>query len=207
MSNLYPNGDIKPGKRPSVLPDNRDHEALSREYVFQQQYRAMAPTVPPHNPAEASPYHRGTTQINRSKSLSRPERQRPRTGMINRNPSVRHQQAKHIVDNHRRSRMAQHRNTQNLNQPMSSSLQQQLQQQKQQHLNQPLTSSPDIIEEKEKEPKVLTSWWAWIAFLSTCCFPNYIIRVWFGKTNKNMQQAWREKVNIYIKITHFYYRF
>ncbi|KAI9248939.1 chitin synthase [Helicostylum pulchrum] len=196
MSNLYPNGDIKPGKQPSVLPDNRNHETLSREYVFQQQYRAIAPAVPSHKQAEARPYHRGAIQINRSKSLSRPERQRPRTGMININPSVRHQQVKHIMDNQRRSRTG-HRNTQNLNQPMSSNLQQQLQQQKQQkqqHLNQPLTS--EIIEEREKEPKVLTSWWAWIAFLSTCCFPNYIIRVWFGKTNKNMQQAWREKLTL-----------
>lgn len=145
-------------------------------------------------PNHPSPYHRGTTNINRSKSLTRPERQRPRTGMINRNPS----QPQHRRDTPSPTTSTSTTNPMN-NQPMSSNLQQQLQQQKrhQQHQSYPHhqhQKKEPIQEEEEKEPKVLTNWWAWIAFLCTCCFPNYIIRVWFGKSNKNMQQAWREKV-------------
>lgn len=152
------------------------------------------------NSSQPNPYHRGTTNINRSKSLTRPERQRPRTGMINRNPSQpRHSRipATNQPNNHSNNQPNNHLNNHLNNQPMSSSLQLQLEQQKQQQQQQ---QQPIQVEEKEKEkePRVLTNWWAWIAFLCTCCFPNYIIRVWFGKSNKNMQQAWREKVCIYI---------
>lgn len=132
---------------------------------------------------------RGTTNINRSKSLTRPERQRPRAGMINRNPSQ-----------PRYDRTLPNLTTQ----PMSSSLQFQLEQQKQQFQQQQLQQQAVKKDAVEKEPRVLTNWWAWIAYLCTCCFPDYIIRVWFGKSNKNMQQAWREKVCVYINIQLFY---
>lgn len=170
-------------------------DAPARDYIFQQgQNRHGPPPTPSHghainsnNSGQPNPYHRGTTNINRSKSLTRPERQRPRTGMINRNPS----QPRHT--------RITGTNPMN-NQPMSSNLQQQLQQQKQhhqhQHKQQQQQQQQIQVEEEVKEPKVLTNWWAWIAFLCTCCLPTYIIRVWFGKSNKNMQQAWREKVLI-----------
>jgi chitin synthase len=150
------------------------------------------------SPAQQSPYHRSSANLNRSKSLTRPERQRPRAGMINNsNPNAQMHGARHPgslrrnhppippSDNHRHS----------VNQPMSSNLQLQLAQQKQQHqmINEPVKS---ISEEQVKEANVLNNWWAWIAFLVTCCFPNYIIRHCFGKPNNNIQQAWRQKLII-----------
>lgn len=204
-SKTPPNGDIKwQDGTSTTMNRHRSPEALSREYGMQQ-----APGLPPHRmagpppqqPAAAgtSPYHRSITHINRTKSLSRPERQRPRTGMIHRHPSARHQQAKNLVDTQRFSTQQHTRN-----QPMSNHLQAQLEYQKQQQQlingaagsgSTSIMAAPVAEPPKEKEPKVLTSWWAWSAYLITCCFPSYIIRVWFGKTNKNMQQAWREKVN------------
>ncbi|KAI8640686.1 chitin synthase-domain-containing protein [Parasitella parasitica] len=151
---------------------------------------------------QPSPYHRESSNINRSKSLTRPERQRPRPGMINASNNLGASQRRTSGLNHRRSNYGHtgdiSHNTHN--QPMSNNLQTQLAQQKQQlnHGAVPVASNiSDVSEEKEeKEPSPLNNWWAWIAFLCTCCFPNYIIRVWFGKPNKNMQQAWREKVTL-----------
>ncbi|KAG1084745.1 hypothetical protein G6F42_021662 [Rhizopus arrhizus] len=84
---------------------------------------------------------------------------------------------------------------------MSSNLQMQLAQQKQQQMNNgaiPVSSQMSDLsdQDEQKEPSPLNNWWAWVAFLCTCCYPPYIIRVWFGKSNKNMQQAWREKVTL-----------
>lgn len=135
-----------------------------------------------------SPYRRGGANVSRSKSLTRPERQRPRTNMINA-----HEQHDGNHPRRRISMLNQQRAT--LNQPMSNQLQAQLAQQKeQQQQQQQQPPTPLAAEEKPKEEKVLTNWWAWTAYLATCCFPSYIIRVWFGKSNKSMQQAWREKV-------------
>lgn len=107
------------------------------------------------------------SDLRRSKSLSRPERQRRRTAMIQ-------------------------------SQEMPSHLQSQLD-----HKRQYETLQEEPQEEKEKEPKVLTSAWAWISYLLTCCIPSIVLRTCFGKSNKNMQQAWREKVyikkSLYIK--------
>lgn len=144
-------------------------------------------TRPSNDYLEANPYRRGgATNMNRSKSLTRPERQRPRTNMINA-----HEQHDNNNPRRRISFLNQTRQP-TLNQPMSNQLQAQLAQQREQQQQQPPPPSQD--EEKPKEEKVLTNWWAWIAYLCTCCYPSYIIRVWFGKSNKGMQQAWREKV-------------
>ncbi|KAG0739271.1 hypothetical protein G6F23_009070 [Rhizopus arrhizus] len=90
--------------------------------------------------------------MKRSKSLSRPERQRRRTTMIQ-------------------------------SQEIPHHLQFQLDEKKHQ-------------KEQEETDKTLTSAWAWIAYLATCCIPSYFLRTCFGKSNKNMQQAWREKVTL-----------
>ncbi|KAI8877989.1 glycosyltransferase family 2 protein [Backusella circina FSU 941] len=90
-----------------------------------------------------------TNHIHRSKSLTRPERQRPKQSMFQNNLL-----------------------------PVA------------------LVPSEDTAKDDKKEPNVLTSWWAWWAFLCTCCFPPFIIKKCFGKTNKSMQQAWREKVTL-----------
>ncbi|KAI8974739.1 chitin synthase [Pilobolus umbonatus] len=99
--------------------------------------------VPGIHPGQG-PYRR--VSMNRARSLSRPERQRPRQGMI-RSPS-------------------QQQNTQ---------------------------KKPDIPEEKVE---VLTSWWAWLAFLMTCCIPNWFLRSCLKKQNPMVQQAWREKLSL-----------
>ncbi|CAO3672035.1 unnamed protein product [Rhizopus stolonifer] len=100
------------------------------------------------------------SDLRRSKSLSRPERQRRRTAMIQ-------------------------------SQEMPNHLQSQLDYKRQYE-----TLQEEPQEEKEKEPKVLTSAWAWISYLLTCCIPSIVLRTCFGKSNKNMQQAWREKVTL-----------
>ncbi|KAI9497320.1 chitin synthase [Zychaea mexicana] len=102
---------------------------------------------------QSQPYRR--VSVSRARSLSRPERQRPRQGMLNRTPS-------------------QHRAAADT--PM------------------PNQGRPTDPEEDEIKPKVLVSWWSWIAFLVTCCFPNCCIKVVFRKPNALMQQAWREKM-------------
>ncbi|KAI8377815.1 chitin synthase-domain-containing protein [Radiomyces spectabilis] len=128
--------------------------------------------------------------LNRSKSLTRPERQRPRSGML-------------------RSTSSQNTNAQSngsipqrpptVNQPMSHHLQQQLEQQKMQQQYAALDAigeTKDVTPEKEIKPKVLTSWWAWTAYLATCCIPNWFIRICLRKPNPLMQQAWREKLTL-----------
>jgi hypothetical protein len=113
----------------------------------------------------------------------------------------------------------QPRNNNNPNQPMSNRLQQQLQQQKLQQQHEALlgqggggnrppaggnTPSAGMdprqqkklqqLEEEENKPKVLTNWWSWMAFLATCCIPNWFMRVCMRMPNPLTQQAWREKV-------------
>lgn len=134
-----------------------------------------------------NPYHRGSSKVNRSKSMTRPERQRPRTNMIHNNNQASTSQDDEGV--HRRISFMRNRRK-STHRPLSTTFTQQ---------RTPSTSSDESID-KKKDEKVLTSWWAWIAFLVTCCIPPFIIRTWFGKTNKGMQQAWREKVNKHILI-------
>jgi chitin synthase len=151
------------------------------------------------SPAQQNPYHQISANLNRSKSLTRPERRRPRPGMIAQTNSIRGRPGSLRGRNQNNNDINSNRHS--MNQPMSNNLQMQLAQQKRQQMannGQPVKgfSKVDSIEDEEleKEASVLNNWWAWIAFLVTCCFPNYIIRHCFGKPNKNMQQAWREKV-------------
>jgi chitin synthase len=239
LNNRYSNNNNQHGyiqtNHSSNLIDqnNLNQQRASENYMYQQQeqqhqQRQNLPGGPPSanrmpqparpsngvtlNYLQPSPYQRGSANINRSKSLTRPERQRPRPGMINASnnlgaggPSQRR------TSGLNRRKTANNGNNGNgdgnggiprnaHNQPMSNNLQMQLAQQKQQQqMNNgaiPLASNMSDLSEQdeEKEPSPLNNWWAWIAFLCTCCYPSYIIRVWFGKSNKNMQQAWREKV-------------
>lgn len=155
----------------------------------------------------------------RAKSLSRPERQRPRQGIL-RSPSQHREQM-----SARAARMQ-------ASQPMSQRLQEQLQrhkmeeQKKQQQQiqrqsilsleqlqRQSIYGNYDIPspkgsvypldpawDEEEKDIKVREGYWAWTAFLVTCCIPAWFIRVCLRKTNPMMQQAWREKVCVFIVI-------
>jgi chitin synthase len=169
---------------------------------------------PQQQQEEGGAYRRNT--VSRSRSLSRPERQRPKQGMF-RTPS----QQRRMIGSGRPgpagSTMMHHyqRPRMNPNQPMSSRLQQQLQQQKLQQQHEALLSqSPpgggngppngggmDPRQQKmlpqpeeEEKPKVLTNWWSWMAFLATCCIPNWFMRMCLRMPNPLTQQAWREKV-------------
>lgn len=88
--------------------------------------------------------------MKRSKSLSRPERQRRRTTMIQSQEIPHHLQCQLDEKRHQK--------------------------------------------EQEETEKTRMGAWAWIAYLATCCIPSYFLRTCFGKSNKSMQQAWREKV-------------
>ncbi|KAI8339625.1 chitin synthase [Chlamydoabsidia padenii] len=50
--------------------------------------------------------------------------------------------------------------------------------------------------EEEDKPNVLTNWWSWMAFLATCCIPNWFMRVCLRMPNALTQQAWREKLTL-----------
>ncbi|KAI9313223.1 chitin synthase-domain-containing protein [Dichotomocladium elegans] len=50
--------------------------------------------------------------------------------------------------------------------------------------------------ELENEPSVLTSWWAWVAYLVTCCIPGWCLKSCCRKRTMIMQQAWREKITL-----------
>lgn len=209
--------------RPPHMPQQRSslhHTASrpedarrSREYLNQPQRQPTRtpPIAGGRNPHQYNQYHhqqhteggeygRGPyrrVSVSRSRSLSRPERQRPKQGMI-RSPSQ-----NRAAIGVRPYPGAAHPSMYGgqrpyYNQPMSSHLQQQLQQQKLQQqqaagLDAPIPKE-SAPEEPEPKPKVLTSWWAWTAFLLTCCIPNWFIRVVLRKPNPLMQQAWREKV-------------
>lgn len=152
----------------------RGERRRSRDYLYQQ------------HPQHAVRNPHGNVTVGRSRSLTRPERQRPRPGLIRTPSRTRPPQAHPMIMPPRMQ-----------NQPMSNRLQQQLLEQKmaqQQQQQQTALPSHPIEEEKQEKPKVLTSWWAWTAFLVTCCIPNWFIRVCLRKPNPMMQQAWREKV-------------
>lgn len=212
--NGYEYGNVRYSSRPP-MPSERGYsssEAQSREYYHYQQYQQRGikplPQIERGNYEEIAQaphledsYQRmrvqsNSTNIQRSKSLTRPERQRPKQSMISHAQQQQHQQ-QHHRRHHDYNQHLHHRRPHS--RPMSSQLQQQLEVQKQSQTTLPpvtLVPSVDTAKEDQKEPKVLTSWWAWIAFICTCCFPPIMIEKCFGKTNKNMQQAWREKVSM-----------
>lgn len=187
-------------------PQQYNMDPLSRPHrqpQQSQQPRPGRPVRPPsshHYPQQQQQmmmsqgnYRR--VDMNRSRSLSRPERQRPKQGLI-RSPS---QQQRMMQQQQQQQRMMRQRPS---NQPMPNRLQNQLQQQKFQQqqeagLLDDLPKGKEEIPQEEEKVKVLTSWWAWCAYLMTCCIPNWFLRVCLRKKNPMVQQAWREKVQKY----------
>ncbi|CEG69555.1 Putative Chitin synthase [Rhizopus microsporus] len=159
-------------------------------------HHPQQPMVPNQPPTATGPYRR--VSMNRSRSLSRPERQRPRPGMI-RSPS---QQQRMMQQQMQQQRMRPPRPS---NYPMPNRLQHQLQQQQKMYQQQQQQEMA-LLENNKKENndanipeekiKVLTSWWAWLAYLMTCCIPNWFLRVCLRKKNPMVQQAWREKLSL-----------
>ncbi|CEP14317.1 hypothetical protein [Parasitella parasitica] len=167
------------------------------------------PMVPPGPMGGQGPYRR--VSVNRSRSLSRPERKRPRQGMI-RSPSQQQRLQQQQQYYNAQYGYPQQRPRPPNNYPMPNRLQSQLQQQKMQQQQQQqqqqealLNPSQQPAAPHKKQPpppppeekvKVLTSWWAWLAFLMTCCIPNWFLRVCLRKRNAMVQQAWREKLSL-----------
>lgn len=166
---------------PNYQPTRGPYQPARQPTQPRMQGRPMRP--PPPQP----PLIGRRSTMNRARSLSRPERQRPRQGMF-RSPSQQQRLQYHV-----RPPMQQRPS-----QPMSNSLQHQLQQQKLQQQQEAIQPVPVPAKLQKKEPeenvKVLTNWWAWIAFIMTCCVPNWFLKVCLRKRNSLVQQAWREKV-------------
>ncbi|KAI8375023.1 chitin synthase [Choanephora cucurbitarum] len=159
----------------------------------------------PQQPMMGPQGGQGTYQrvsMNRSRSLSRPERQRPRQGMF-RTPSQQQRNQQQQQAYGRSSGYGaspQNGAARPRPNPMPNRLQHQLQQQKmyqQQEaamiMQQDQTKQP---EEPEEKVKVLTSWWAWMAYLMTCCIPNWFLSICLRMKNPMVQQAWREKLSL-----------
>lgn len=185
----------------------QQHRIASGQGQSGRPMHGQRPPQAQYNANNNMAYRQGS--VSRSRSLSRPERQRPRQGMLNRTPSQ-HRAAAGVY------LAPGAANPQAARQPMSPA---QLQQQKlQQQRAAGLTAGggmaaassgnamhmqsqqpplpPPKDEEEEDKPPVRTTLWGWIAFLVTCCYPPVFIRVVFRKENALMQQAWREKVHI-----------
>lgn len=162
----------------------------------------------------------GNDTLRRAKSLSRPERQRPRQGILRSTANG----PGHPSPN---TTIYRHNHPKPLGQPMPDQLAQQLAQHRKNHIRQQRTTTQGVLKQdadiasdpanqrarrlphdrKSQGRKhrsasaVRTGSWAWFAFLITCCFPSCCIRVCFGKSNAMMRQAWREKVKC-IKVWH-----
>ncbi|KAI8331019.1 chitin synthase-domain-containing protein [Chlamydoabsidia padenii] len=169
--------------------------------------------------SQSHPYYHhgmstGTHSMRRAKSLSRPERQRPRQGILRSTTTnqggtkaINSSFAQHAQHNHH-SETIYHQTSQPVGQPMSERLAQQLEkhrkEQIRQHQHQLLKQETDITiggttsdpMSQKKDHHHRTGCWAWMAFLATCCFPSCCIRVCFGKSNAMMRQAWREKMTL-----------
>ncbi|KAI9321358.1 chitin synthase-domain-containing protein [Dichotomocladium elegans] len=191
---------------PAPVDDNHHHYRRSQDPHRLQQRMPIAhgPGRPASRPPPAQYSANRQNSLGRSRSLTRPERQRPRQGMINRAPS----NGRPYGPGGPMGPPGPPGSNPNMRQSMSNPLQQQLHQRKiQQQRAAGLTSGPPggqrqvPLQEKQddediEKPKVRTTFWAWFAFFSTCCFPSWVIKVVFRKTNPLMQQAWREKVTL-----------
>ncbi|KAI7876884.1 hypothetical protein K492DRAFT_172137 [Lichtheimia hyalospora FSU 10163] len=201
------------GPPPPVPPPHRQQQGLPHGHHYRQtppQHRgqpmphgpgrpmirpgATGPTPPPVQYRQAS--------VSRARSLTRPERQRPRQGMIRSPSQQRQMQQQQQQQQHAGGMMmagAPSQQQQRMSQ-MHHLQQQRIRQQQAAGLSAPL---PPPVPEKDDDdndpamkPKVLTSWWSWVAFLATCCIPSCCIRIVFRKPNALMQQAWREKLTL-----------
>lgn len=153
--------------------------------------------------------------MRRTKSLSRPERHRPRQGILRSTDGNVGQY--HQFNNNNNSNIYQQQHHRHygrrIDQPMSQELAQQLAQYRKDHIRQQLSKQDtDLTNNRQSGDRgadrksrgkkergasntnVRAGWWAWVAFLATCCFPSCCIRLCFGKSNSMMRQAWREKV-------------
>lgn len=206
-----------PGSGPPVPPPHRQQQGLPHAPHYRQVPPQQRGQPMPHGPGRPMirpgatgptppPVQYRQASVSRARSLTRPERQRPRQGMIRSPSQQRQMQQQQQQQHHAGGMMAPHPSHQQRMSQMHH--QQRLRQQQAAGLSAPL---PPPVPEKEDldddpaiKPKVLTSWWSWVAFLATCCIPSCCIRIVFRKPNALMQQAWREKV-MFVCMHAFYY--
>lgn len=116
--------------------------------------------------------------LNRQRSLTRPERQRQRT------PMIRDGYVEEGSTGPQRRRSAHQPRTQR---EMSA---QRSAQPSQHILQQAQAAKKSMVKPKQK-----LSWWAILARIMTCCCPNWCMRVCCKMNDSLVQQAWREKVS------------
>lgn len=164
--------------------------------VRTQQPRTSRPPPANYNGTRASrdmleagnqPYRR--VSLSRARSLSRPERQRPRPGMLRGESSEYRARPMGPAEQQRRMRQQMQQQQQYPQQPITSS--------------KPLPQGPIVPPPPSKQPmvakpkdRVVRGWWGWTARIVTCCLPNWFIKTCFRKQNALMQQAWREKLTL-----------
>ncbi|RUP48368.1 chitin synthase-domain-containing protein [Jimgerdemannia flammicorona] len=124
---------------------------------------------------EAGAYQR--QNLNRQRSLTRPERQRQRTPMIRTGEGYTVEEG----PQHRRPGMGP-----NTRRQMQAQRTQAPQQQQQQQ--------PEPPKKSMVKPKPQLSWWAIMAIILTCCCPSFCLKWCCKKGDPLVQQAWREKV-------------
>ncbi|KAJ2962319.1 hypothetical protein NQZ79_g2561 [Umbelopsis isabellina] len=208
-------------KQPQTSPPQRQSRA-------DPQYQAQSPTQPPaplprqpsrysaHRhasppPASATRYRQ--SGVNRQRSLTRPERQRPRPGMIRNqsqiDPAVPPVPPMHVdpqVQQDQQQRVEQSMRNRIRGYPSETRVRKQNTVSK----RQPPPSQPGGRQQaarrelqrrassKRKPPKakVKMTWWAIIAQIMTCCCPNWCLKACLRKKDPLVRQAWREKLTL-----------
>ena len=192
-----------------------------------QQYQPQSPIHPPSVPnplarqpsrysanrnatPPTAPHRYRQSSVNRQRSLTRPERQRPRPGMLRQRtgsdsiPPVPQAQApvdpqaqQQRVDQNMRNRI---RGYPSENRVRKTSMSQQQRQQVQSNTKQQAQRKElqRRASSKRKPPKakVKMTWWAIVAQVLTCCFPNWCLKTCLKKKDPLVRQAWREKLSL-----------
>jgi chitin synthase len=159
----------------------------------------------PTPPSAANRYRQST--VNRQRSLTRPERQRPRPGMVRSRenseiiippvtgPPVDPQLQQQRVDQKVRNRI---RGYPSENRVRKTSVSQQQGPPQDSRLQAQRKELQRRASSKRKPPKakVKLTWWAITAQVLTCCCPNWCLKACLRKKDPLVRQAWREKVSL-----------
>lgn len=177
--------------------------------VRTQQPRTSRPPPANYNGARTSgqmmeagntPYRR--VSLSRARSLSRPERQRPRPGMFRDHtrgeadyrpgppPQQQPSMGRPLGPAEQQRRLRQQIQRQSTLPIPPQPQQQQIPAQG------PIVPPPRGEKKKSLGTKVVRGWWGWTARIATCCFPNWFIKSCLRKPNALTQQAWREKLTL-----------
>lgn len=189
------------------------------------QYQAQSPTQPPtplhRQPSRYSAYRNAApppasatryrqSGVNRQRSLTRPERQRPRPGMIRNQSQVDPVEAP--VPPMHTSPQVQQDQQQRVEQSMRNRIRGYPSETRVRKQNTILGRPPASqtggrqqavrrelqrrASSRRKPPKakVKMTWWAILAQIMTCCCPNWCLNTCLRKKDPLVRQAWREKL-------------